>query len=436
MFKPQEVIRKKRDRLSLSDQELENFFLGYLKDEVAEYQMSAMLMAIWLNGMSREETVKMTRLSLESGEQFKWNFPAPIVGDKHSTGGVGDKTSLVILPLAILEGLKIPMMSGRGLGHTGGTLDKLESIPGMNVFPDVEAVKSQIQLLGGVFLGQTPKITALDKKLYALRDVTATVESIPLITASILSKKLAEGLDHLVLDIKFGSGAFLQSIDRARELAESLVSVGKECGLGVRALLTSMNSPLGTNAGNNLEVIECIQVMQGAGPSDTRELSLELTAELVEQCFPDRDPVEIRESLALNLGNGRAFDCFCKIISRQGGDISYLENTERFPKAKIIKPLLAKKKGQIHQIDVRKLGIAILGLGGGRLKVTDKIDPSVGLTELGRVGKTVDQSEPLAVIHAQSEAAWVEAAELVEQAIVLGSGPVPKEDRLILERMT
>lgn len=435
MFKPQEVIRKKRDKQILNDDELEHFFNGYLKGDVADYHMSAMLMAILLNGMTREETVKMTQLSLNSGEKFEWDYSEPIVADKHSTGGIGDKTSLLIMPLAILEGLKVPMMSGRGLGHTGGTLDKLESIPGMNVFPDAAAIRSQLKELGGCFLGQTENITGLDKKLYALRDVTGTVESIPLITASILSKKLAEGLDHLVLDVKFGSGAFLSEVAQARKLAESLVSVGKECGLGVRALLTSMNSPLGTNAGNSLEVIECVELLKGGGPEDTRALSLELTAELVKQAYPERALDEVVAKLSDHLTSGRAFDCFCKLIKHQGGDISYLENTDKFPRAKVVKPLISKNKGVIQSIDVRKLGVAVLALGGGRIKVSDQINPKVGLSGLKRVGKTIDLGDEVAVIHADSHTDWQEAAQLLEEAIAIEAGPLKTEDTLILDRI-
>lgn len=422
MSAPQEIIRKKRNGQKLSEFEIHEFFEAYIRGEIADYQVTAMLMAIILKGMNHVESACLTKIMRDSGKILQWNYPKNIVVDKHSTGGIGDKTSLVILPLCVLEGLKVPMISGRGLGHTGGTLDKLEAIPGMNVKPSAEQARKIVEKHGGVFMGQTEELAPLDKKLYALRDVTATVESVSLITASILSKKTAEGIGSLVMDVKYGSGAFMQDKKEALNLAQSLAMVGRECGLRVSCFLTTMNSPLGTMAGNALEIKECIEILKGGGPKDTKELVLSLTAEMVHLAFPKRKEKEIRNSLENNLKNGKAFEVFCNIIAEQGGDRRTLEDPSKLPAARYQVPVLPKKSSRyVQRIDVRALGIAIMELGGGRKLVTDKIDPAVGLTGLKHVGEGVAKNEPIAIIHANDESRAKLAHDIVQSAYVLGT---------------
>ena len=420
---PQELIRKKRLGERLTEAELADFFYGYLKGQVADYQVSAMLMAILFRGMAPEETVALTRVMRDSGDKYSWQVPAGATVDKHSTGGVGDKTSFIVLPLCLLEGLKVPMMAGRGLGHTGGTLDKLEAI-GWNVLLAPDAAAAQMQSLGGMIIGQTEKIAPLDRKLYALRDVTATVESVPLIVGSILSKKLAAGVSALVMDVKFGSGAFMQSTTDAAALARALKTVGEGLGLKMRCLLTSMDSPLGDRAGNALEIQESVEVLQGHGPDDTRQLSVELAAEMVRFSRPAESLETIKARLNGYLKDGRAFAKFLDVARAQGADVSYLERPERLSRAKHRVDVMAAPGGPfVAKIDVRQLGMAILELGGGRRLVSDKVDPWVGLSGLKRVGAALAPSEPLATVHADSPDAAERAAAIVRAAYNMGDAP-------------
>ncbi len=432
MTPAQEIIRKKRQGAELTEAELTDFFTGYLTGSVADYQASALLMAIFLRGMNRKETSILTSIMRDSGKVLQWEGSRANVVDKHSTGGVGDKTSLILLPLCVLEGVRVPMMSGRGLGHTGGTLDKLESIPGIRVRISAEETQQLVRRYGGAFIGQSGDLAPLDQKLYALRDVTATVESIPLITASILSKKLAEGLGGLVLDIKFGSGAFMESVESARDLAESLIDVAGQCGLKARCLLTSMDSPLGTHAGNTLEMLESIAVLRGEGPADTTELSIGLAAAMIQLAYPERDENDIIAKLHGHLRSGAAWERFCEIIAAQGGDRSYLDHPEKFHKAAIIKPVHARKPGKVvSKIDVRKLGLAILELGGGRRLLSDEIDHAVGLTNLKHHGDHVASDEPVAIIHGNDHRKVERATELIMNAYELDEQAPPTA--LILE---
>ncbi len=413
---PVELIRKKRDGLKLDQGEINSFFNSYLTGSVADYQMSAMLMAVWLRGMSFEETACLTKIMQNSGHTLGWDVDRSLIVDKHSTGGVGDKTSLILLPLCCLEGLLVPMISGRGLGHTGGTLDKLQAIPGMQVRISEDDARATISKYGGAFMGQTEDLAPLDRRLYALRDVTGTVESVPLITASILSKKLAEGIGGLVMDVKYGSGAFMSSLSDAKQLAISLVNVAKECGLNVQGLITDMNSPLGESAGNMLEVIECIDILKGGGPQDTRDLSLELSSEMVRMAKPSESLDTIKKRLQGYLTSGAAFERFCQIVDAQSGDVSFLEQPEKFKKAGLTEAVLAPKSGYISEIDVRKLGMAVVELGGGRKLVDDAIDYSVGLTGLSRAGKKINAGDELAVIHANDQSRLKIATEMVTGA--------------------
>jgi pyrimidine-nucleoside phosphorylase len=315
------------------------------------------------------------------------------------------------------------MIAGRGLGHTGGTLDKLESIPGMNVFLSSVEMSKQMKSLGGFFTGQTAEIAPLDKRLYAMRDVTDTVESIPLITASILSKKLSEGLGGLVMDVKFGSGAFMQKKEDALALAESIASVGRASGVQTTCLLTDMNSPLGDRAGNALEIEECVDILKGVGPRSTVDLTLSLAVEMLRLATPSTNVLELRSKFESHLASGRAFELFCKVIAAQGGRVDVIEDTSRLPKAKTIVDVCSDKDGFIEACDVRKLGLAIVELGGGRKKSTDKIDLSVGLSKLKRVGDAVKVGEPIARIHASSNEAASVCALSVRSAYKLGASP-------------
>jgi thymidine phosphorylase len=420
---PQEIIRKKRLRQTLDAAEISQFFGGYLAGHVADYQVSAMLMAILLNGMTPEEAAALTLFMRDSGEKLDWPYDKKTIIDKHSTGGVGDKTSLILMPLCILEGLRVPMIAGRGLGHTGGTLDKLESIKGTNVFVSKEESKRLMQNNGGVFMGQTEAIAPLDRRLYALRDVTDTVESIPLITASILSKKLAEGIGGLVMDIKFGSGAFMQKKSDAEALALSIANVGRSSGIQVTCMLTDMGSPLGDRAGNALEIVECIEIMQGKGPASTRDLTLALAVEMLRLAQPSNKTVDQKateQRLLSHLSSGRAFELFCKIIQSQGGDITLLEQPSKLPQAKLTRVCQAPRSGFVTSCDVRKLGLSVVKLGGGRQQAHDRINPAVGLSALKRQGDAVQKGEPLAIIHGDDVHLIDDVAETIQHSYTIG----------------
>ncbi|MBM4250448.1 MAG: thymidine phosphorylase [Deltaproteobacteria bacterium] len=416
---PQEIIRRKRDGLALSSHELAEFFQGFLRGEVADYQMGAMLMAVTLRGMVPQETSDLTKIMRDSGRQLSWPYPRHQIVDKHSTGGIGDKTSLIILPLVLCEGVKVPMMAGRGLGHTGGTLDKLEAV-GWTVYLTEEQIAAQMATLGGCIMGQTEQVVPLDRKLYAMRDVTATVESIPLIVGSILSKKLAEGIGGLVLDVKHGTGAFMATRDAAYELAQQLATVGRSCGLSVHCTLSDMNSPLGTHAGNALEVAECCEVLSGRGPEDTTELSIHLAAEMVRLAMPSRDGDEIRAKLRGHLLDGTAWRKFLQVAEAQNGDLDLLQDPKRLYKAPVKKAVVVSGGPFVSTIDTRQLGLAVLALGGGRRLVNDRINPWVGLTGLKRVGARLDRDEPVAIVHAADESTAAVAVNMVGQAYKLG----------------
>jgi thymidine phosphorylase len=384
-------------------------------------------MAIVLKGMTREEASALTLTMRDSGEVLKWAGNRREIVDKHSTGGVGDKTSLVILPLCVLEGLKVPMIAGRGLGHTGGTLDKLEAISNMNVYQSPEAASELLSKNGGVFMGQTDKIAPLDKRLYAMRDVTDTVESIPLITASILSKKLAEGIGCLVMDVKFGSGAFMRDKQDALALAESIAAVGAASDLNIRCALTDMGSPLGDRAGNSLEVEECVDILRGAGPASTRALSVELACEMIMLARPTENRGEVKSRLLGYLKSGDAYEVFAKVVAAQGGDTRQLEDLKLLPKAPIKLDVISSGSGFISSCDVRELGLAILELGGGRRKSSDKINPAVGLSGLKRVGDRIEKGQPLATVHAENAAMAKQVANRVSAAYQTSSQAVSAE---------
>jgi pyrimidine-nucleoside phosphorylase len=389
MMNPVTVIARKRDGMALSGEEIKDFVAGFTSGEIPDYQMSALAMAIFFRGMNGEETAALTAAMLHSGTVLKWPPGTPPTVDKHSTGGLGDKVSLVLAPLLACQGMAVPMISGRGLGPTGGTLDKLEAIAGFRTNLSLTEMQDVTQRVGCVITGASQELAPADRKLYALRDVTGTVPSIPLITGSILSKKLAEGLRALVMDVKWGSGAFMKTLEEARALANSLVAVGKAMSLPVTALLTDMNQPLGRMCGNAVEVDESLAALQGEGPPDLTELTVRLGAELLRMTGLETDTQKAMQRLRGDLANGRALAKFEEMVAAQGGSLSAAR--PRAPEAIVH----ATQSGYLARIQTEALGWAVIHMGGGRKKLTDPIDHSVGLEMLKRLGDTVEVGEPL-----------------------------------------
>lgn len=408
---PATIIAAKRDGRELTDDEIAFFVQGFATEKIPDYQMAAMAMAIFLNGMSERETATLTQQMLDSGTQLQWPDDGIIRVDKHSTGGVGDKVSIPLAPLLACCGLQVPMLSGRGLGATGGTLDKLEAIPGYRTDLSLDEIHALTKQVGCVITGASAELAPADRKLYALRDVTATVPSIPLITASIMSKKLAESLDALVLDVKFGSGAFMKSREQATLLAESLVKTGQRMGVTTTALLTDMNQPLGRMCGNAVEIQESLAILRGEGPADVRELTIELAADLLISSGQDSDRSQALSRAAAKLDDGSAFEKYAEMVVAQGGD----------PNAKIqvaaASEVTAAEAGFVTSIDTNAIGLAIIGMGGGRQQMTDRIDHSVGIEMLVRVGDKVDEGQPLVRLFCEQPDA---AAMEVRNAVTLG----------------
>src|ERR1700676_767290 len=411
-----DLIRRKRDSGELTRQEIEELIAAYTRGDVPDYQMSAWLMAVVLRGMSRPEIAALTEAMLFSGRVLDFSDLAARKVDKHSTGGVGDKTSLVIAPIVAAGGLKVPMISGRGLGHSGGTLDKLESIPGFNVNLTLAEFRHVLETCGCALTGQTAEIAPADKKIYALRDVTGTVESPGLICASIMSKKLAEGIDALVLDVKTGSGAFMRKIDDAANLAELLVETGKRMDKNVVALLTDMNQPLGRKAGNAMEVAESIEVLSGAGPADLRELCLELAAWMFYLGERVKTIAEGKKLSADMIASGQAREKFREIVGLQGGDVGVVDDPHRLAHARQTLDVASSAGGYVAGTQCEQLGVACVVLGGGREKKEDQIDPAVGLEFHKRIGDAVERGEPLCTLHYNSETRLAEARHLAETA--------------------
>ena len=429
-----DVIRKKRDAQELSPAEIEYLVRAYTAGEIPDYQVSAWLMAVILRGMTRAETAVLTDAMLRSGDVLDLSeFPARKV-DKHSTGGVGDKTSLVLAPLAAAGGLVVPMISGRGLGHTGGTLDKLESIPGFNVNLPVPEFRRVLGKCGCAMIGQTSEIAPADRKLYALRDVTATVESPYLICASIMSKKLAEGIDALVLDVKTGSGAFMKEEKDAAFLAELMVETGERMGKKVVALITDMDQPLGLYAGNSLEVIEVLEVLRGDGPADLRDLCLELAGRMFHLGGSAKTVEQGKETSASLIGSGRALEKFREMITLQGGDPGVVDNPERLPKAHHTLDVLSPASGYITAINCEAVGTACVVLGGGREKKEDTVDPSVGVILRRKVGDQVRAGEPLCTVHYNSETRGARAKEMLLNSYQIAERP-PAQKRPLVHRV-
>ena len=428
---PQWVIEKKRDKQALTDEEIQYFIDGYTSGDIPDYQMAAMAMAIYLNGMTFEETAKLTDCMMRSGDLVDTSAITVHKSDKHSTGGIGDKVSLILAPLIACCGIGVPMISGRGLGITGGTLDKMESIPGYRTGISEEELIDVVQKCGCSIIGQTGQLAPADKKLYALRDVTATVPSIPLITASIMCKKMAEGIDSLVLDVKCGKGAFMQNIDDARELARNMVEVGTCMGKKVSAIITDMNEPLGRTAGNALEVIESIECLQGKPSPDLMEVTLALCARmlvLAGQADTDEAALSILQG---HIDSGAAFKKFKEMVKLHGGDVSTIDDPSKLPQAAIVQPFPSPASGTISEVDANNIGRGVLLLGAGRTKTDQAVDFAVGVADLLKVGDKIKKGQALLTIHANSQEQLKEAEAYFEKAFTIADQTVPPTKRIL-----
>lgn len=424
MFLPQEIIRKKRDGHALGEEEIRFFINGVRDNSVSEGQIAALAMTIFFHDMTLPERVALTMAMRDSGSVLEWkslNLNGPVV-DKHSTGGVGDVTSLMLGPMVAACGGYVPMISGRGLGHTGGTLDKLEAIPGFDIFPSDARFREIIKQTGVAIIGQTNSLAPADKRFYATRDITATVDSIPLITASILAKKLAEGLDALVMDVKVGSGAFMPTFELSEQLAQAIVGVANGAGCKTTALLTDMNQVLASSAGNALEVREAVQFLTGSYRNPRLlEVTLALCSEMLISGGLAQDETAARQQLQTVLDNGRAAEVFARMVAAQKGPSDFIEKMDSYlPAPMLSKAVYADKPGIVNAMDTRALGMAVVALGGGRRRASDAIDYSVGLSEMVQLGERVDAERPLAIIHAASEESWQEAAQAVKAAVTCG----------------
>ncbi|WP_346797239.1 thymidine phosphorylase [Halomonas sp. Bachu 37] len=421
---PQELIRRKRDGGELAADDIREFIQGIADDRIGDSQIGAFTMAVYLNGMSDAEVVALTTATRDSGHVMRWDdldLPSPVV-DKHSTGGVGDLVSLVLGPWVAACGAFVPMISGRGLGHTGGTLDKFESIPGYDPYPAPERFRRVVKDTGVAIIGQTADLAPADKRIYGVRDVTATVESIPLITASILGKKLASGLDALVMDVKVGSGAFMPTAEKSRELARSIANVASRAGTPTTALLTDMSQPLAPCAGNAVEIVESLALLRGERPQSrimqvTRELAVEML--LAGTLAATRE--QALEKLDRALASGAAAEVFARMVSELGGPRDFLERFEHYlPQAPVTLAVYPQQAGKVQRIDTRAVGMTVVELGGGRLRNDATIDHSVGLSEIAAIGEQTDNQRPLAMVHARDEAAAQRAAEQLRAAVSIG----------------
>jgi pyrimidine-nucleoside phosphorylase len=428
---PAQIIQKKRDGHALTEEEIRFFIHGFTRGELPDYQMAALAMAVCFRGMNFDETLWLTRAMVESGTVVQWKHNGVFYADKHSTGGIGDKTSLILAPLVACCGVKVPMISGRGLGPTGGTLDKLESIPGFRTGLTLEQFQRITEEVGCCMIGATPEIAPADKKLYALRDVTATVSCRPLIVASIMSKKLAENVDGLVLDVKWGSGAFMRSRADSLELARALVEVGKRYGKKVVALQTDMNQPLGEKIGNALEVRECLDILAGrANPPDLVEVTFALAAEMLVMAGAAKEVAGAREMLQKKLAGGEALQKFHEMVAAQGGDAR-----TPLPAAKHTKEIAAPAAGYVHSIQCDQIGYAVIALGGGRTRAGDPIDFAVGFEQPKKIGDRVRLGEPLMIMHYNDADRAAAAEPMVQRAYDIRPDPVVARPKLIVDRV-
>ena len=424
-----DIIKKKRDGEELSNSEIEFFVNGYTGGEIPDYQASAFAMAVFFSGMTRNETAYLTECMAKSGDTLDLSSLGERTVDKHSTGGVGDKTTMVISPIVAACGGIVAKMSGRGLGHTGGTVDKLEAIPGFCVSLSGEEFLSQSRKTGVCVIGQSENLTPCDKKLYALRDVTATIDSVPLIASSVMSKKIAAGSKSIVLDVKCGSGAFLKTPKEAKRLAEEMVDIGKKCGRNMTALITDMDVPLGNAVGNSLEVIEAVEILRGRGPADLREVCLELSANMLSLCLgKDYESAYVLAKDALD--SGKAFEKMKEWIGSQGGDISVIENTDNFKKAKFSYEIRSCESGYITAMNTEKIGIASMLLGGGRRTKEDSIDYSAGLVISAKTGDFVEKDGLLCTLFANDETLFTSSEKEYLSALTFGEEKPQKKPHI------
>jgi pyrimidine-nucleoside phosphorylase len=432
---PAQLVRRKREGEELAPDEIRDFFEGYGAHQVDEYQMSAFLMAVYFRGLSAAELDALVTVMLESGAVADLAHVPGVKVDKHSTGGVGDKVSIILAPLVAALGVPVPMMSGRGLGHTGGTLDKLETIPGFRTDLTLQEYAAQMESIGCALIGQTAEIAPLDRRLYALRDVTATVESIPLIASSIMSKKLAEGIDALLLDVKVGNGAFIPEREQAESLARTMIGIGRARGRNVVALLTAMDRPLGYAVGNALEVEECVLALRGEGPADLRELTLEQAAEMLVLGGAAVDLDTARAAAAAALDDGRALEKMRMIIRAQGGNDAVLDDPAILPQAPVRHVVQAPAAGTIVEMNVRSIGEAAVALGAGRAALNAPIDPAVGFHITVKPGDTVSAGDAVATVYAANASAAETAAAQLRDAIRIGAADEALPLPLVVERI-
>jgi pyrimidine-nucleoside phosphorylase len=428
-----EIITRKRDGNALSEQELHFFIDGYTKGSIPDYQMSALLMAVFLNGMTPEETHALTQIMLHSGMVVQLDDVPGIKVDKHSTGGVGDKVSLILAPIVAAAGVPVPMISGRGLGHTGGTLDKLESIPGFRVDYSIDEYRERLKKIGVCLIGQTSDLAPADKKIYALRDVTATVQSIPLISASIMSKKLAEGIDALVLDVKTGHGAFMREMEQSRELAKSLIRIGEAAGKPTLAYITNMDAPLGYAVGNWLEVVECIHCMKGElADSDLMEVTHQLSGAMI---FLGGKAENIEDGVRISremISSGKAWKKFIEIVQLQNGDVEQVENPDTYPASMHSKEVRSTESGWLHDIDSLEVGLSAIQLGAGRLKSEDAVDPKAGIILAKKPGDPVKSDDLLFTIYTDNSGVMDDVAARLQKAVRIAPAQ-PEKPEMILE---
>ena len=439
MFLPQEIIRKKRNGEALSTQEIQFFVQGITNNTIGEGQIAALAMAVYFKDMTMDERVALTCAMRDSGMVLTWdhlNLGGPIV-DKHSTGGVGDVVSLMLGPMVAACGGFVPMISGRGLGHTGGTLDKLDAIPGYQTSVDNDRFLTVVKEAGVAIIGQTGDLAPADKRIYAVRDITATVESIAMITGSILSKKLASGLEALVMDVKVGSGAFMPTFEASEELAKSIVAVANGAGCRTSALLTDMNQVLASSAGNAVEVREAVRYLTGEYRNPRiHEVTMALCAEMLISAGLASDERDARTKLQAVLDNGKAAEIFGRMVTGLGGPADFMERYDAYlPKAAIVRPVFAANSGFVTAMDTRELGLAVVAMGGGRRAAGDKLDYAVGLTDFIRLGQSVDADKPIAMIHAQTEEQYAQAASMVQAAVRIG-GERPEALPEVYRRIT
>ncbi len=422
-----EIIEKKREKQELTKEEIKYFVKGYVDGEIADYQAAALVMAIYLNGMTKQETTNLTIEMANSGEILDLSKLNKTIVDKHSTGGVGDKVSICLLPLVASLGVPVAKMSGRGLGFTGGTVDKMQSIPGYKTEIDIHKFIQNVENVGISMISQTMNLAPADKKLYALRDSISCVESIPLIASSIMSKKIASGAEKIVLDVTVGKGAFMKNMENAKELANEMIEIGKLANRETVCVLTNMNEPLGYAVGNNLEVIEAIDFLKGKMPKDLKQVVLELGAYMIKLAGLGEKLEENKNKMLENISNGKAYNKFVEMVKNQEGDISYLEDTNKFEKAKIIEPIMAKQDGYIQEINAEEIGKVACGLGAGRVRKEDQIDYSVGVILNKKVADKVAKGDILGYIHSNSKEKFEEAERKLEQIIKINENEIEKE---------